>query len=106
MTPLELVTLTEVKDHLHILDTSHDSDLEMKIRAASAIVMRYIKLDAIPEEWIENHSPLVEEVPWDIHAATLLVVGELFLGREGSSGDPLTPSVKSLLWPYRKPSMA
>lgn len=104
----ELLDLDEVKRHLHILDDDdfHNDDLELKIRQASAVVMQHIKLSAIPESWITNHSPETVELPWDVHAATMLMVGELFLNRESASANVLSDTCKDLLRAYRDPTLA
>lgn len=88
---INLVSLQEAKAHLHITDadTSHDGDVMMKIRQASWIVLRFLKV-TIPEDTSpEEDSPQLDEwenegVPDDIKAYCLLVVCELFANREAS----------------------
>ena len=106
---IAIVTLEEVKEHLHIVGTQQDSDLQLKALAASAFVWTYLKVDF-------DDSPVTfpwtGEIPFDVHAATLLVVGDLVGFREGSqvvanfkNFDLLSPAVKSLLNMYRDPTL-
>jgi hypothetical protein len=84
-------------------------ELITKLQQASSIVLRHMKLEDWPDDWIletsPESSPAAYEVPGDIQAATLLVLGELFLNREGV-GDPLSKTVVTLLGGRRTPSMA
>lgn len=101
-----LVSLAQAKQHLRIdADvTDHDTDVEMKILQASAILMRHYKRDSIPAEWLLNTSPLTYEIPYDIQAATLLILGELYFNREASNVNALSPAVKALI--PRMPTLA
>jgi hypothetical protein len=109
-----LVTLDEAKIHLHIHedDDSQDLDVNLRIDAASAIVMGYIKRKTT-DEWELDTSPVQFRIPPDIKSATLLVIGELFLTREAGTSTvgsvirgPLSQTVKDILHQYRDPTMA
>ncbi len=107
---IPIVTLEEVKEHLHIYANNQDSDLTLKALAASSFVWTYLKVDF-------DASPVVfqwtGDIPFIVHAATLCVVADLNNFREGSqvvanfkNWDPLSPAVKSMLSMYRDPTMA
>jgi hypothetical protein len=115
----KLVSLEQAKFHLRIDDASSggnddDTDLELKIRAASAAVLRYIGL---VQDWLDSSGePIVESggdtaVPADVVAATLLLVGDLYKERDGKNESDwehgfLPLSVRSLLFPLRTPVIA
>jgi hypothetical protein len=101
---IELITMEEARAHLRVTGTRADEDIQLKIIAAGAILLNYIKVD-------QDESPLsmpwgAEDVPWDIKAATMLILGELFAERESGKADVLSQAVKSLLHRYRDPAMA
>lgn len=104
----DLVTLTQGKLHLNIVltDTSHDTDIAFKISQASEIVMDYIKVKVVPDEWTVNTSPVFYEIPALIQAATLLVLGELYFNRESSVANIISPAIEALLARYRDPAIA
>lgn len=100
-----LISLVEAKEHLRRTDTAADPDIQRKIYQASAIVMTHCKLSELREEWILNHSPITQEIPWDIKAATFLILGELFANRDSASNiDAILNN--GLLSAYRDPTLA
>lgn len=114
-----LVTLQQARDHLRSDDSDDDNDLELKVLAASAVVMNYIQyLDESIELFTDtNGDPLtdtdglVPDVPYAIKAATLLLIGYLYRNRDGDpdkafSHNQLPWDVTALLAPYRDPSLA
>lgn len=113
-----LVTLQEASEHLRRDTDADDADLELKIRAASGAVARYIGSSS-PYELDGNGDPVLEDgspvVLFEVRAAVLLLVGELYKNREGEQEGEipsqwgygyLPRSVVSLLYPLRHPSMA
>lgn len=98
-----LVSIEEAKQHLRILHDESDADIEMKLAAASAIVLRYHKQDAVPAEWLIG-SPFEISPPHDIKASVLLVLSELYENREAGIANPLSDAVKSLI--PRDPTLA
>ncbi len=104
----DLVTLAEGKRQLMIatLDTTHDTDVGDKITMASDIVMDYLKLAEIPDEWLTDDSPPVLVVPARVKGATLLMLTDLYENREGSKTDVISPAVKSILMRTRDPALA
>jgi hypothetical protein len=105
---VELIEFDEAKTHLRLTGTNVDADLSTKVAAASAIVLNYLKIDfdASPFAWPwadEVDTP--EEIPANVKAATLLVLGKIWWDREGA-GDPLSDAARSLLHRYRDPAMA
>jgi len=112
-----LVSLQQARDHLRSDDTADDSDLELKVLAASQVVLDYIQGDAVDGltdtdgELLTDTDGLVENVPYRMQAATLLLIGYLYRNRDGDPdkdfGENMLPlPVKALLSPYRDPSCA
>ncbi len=104
----DLVTLAEGKRQLNIavLDTTRDTDVGDKITMASDIVMDYLKLAEIPDDWYTDDSPPVLAVPARVKGATLVMLTDLYENREGSKTDVISPAVKSLLMRTRDPALA
>ncbi len=113
-----LVTLDQAKLHLRMDadDTFEDSDVTLKILAASAAVLDY--LDAAQFDFLDTSGELLEDssgpltVPYKVQAATLLLVGDLYKNREPTADDVVDPkfgygylprAVVALLYPLRIP---
>lgn len=94
-----LVTLEQVKSHLHVLedDSETNDNLDMKRLQAEEIIADYLK-SRFDATWT------LETVPGDVHAAILKVVESLVDGE--ADVDPITPGVASLLMRRRDPAMA
>ena len=105
---IALITLAELKGNVYVTagNTIYDDDLNLKIYMASAILLKYIREDEIPDEWYTDDSPPVLEVPDDVKCATILMASELFKNREASEIDVLSPTVKLLLAKYFDPPLA
>ena len=105
---IKLVTLKQTKEHLRVTHVADDDDTLGKIEQASAIVLDYLKLDAIPDGWDAGtgDSPGRKTVPFVVQAAVLLIVGELFKNREASAADLLSKTVTDLLVRWRDPAFA
>lgn len=101
---MSLVSLDEARDHLRIDTTDGDSDLQLKVDAASESVLSYLKLQTEPDP-----------VPAVVKAATLQLLGEMYKNREAEQ-DGAVPTqfgygylprpVIALLYPLRDPSLA
>jgi hypothetical protein len=114
-----LVSLQQAKDHLRVDSSDEDNDLTLKIHAASAAVLNYIRngadvfTDSAGEPILDsNDNPI--GIPYEIQAATLLMIGYLNRLRDENDntliGDGfaygyLPNPVMSLLYPYRVPSL-
>ncbi len=103
---INLVTLEKAKSHLNELGSSRDVDIQEKLDEASDIVLDYLKLDGVPDEWLASASPVEYDIPGVIQSATLLVLSELFENREASTSDPITDAVARLLMRKRDPALA
>lgn len=90
-----LVTLQEAKNHLRILSEDEDNDIQLKVDAASDILLDYIKRPDAP--WTESDAPPL------VKAATLLMVKTLF---EDAEADPINDSIIRILFRYRDPALA
>jgi hypothetical protein len=74
------VSLNDAKTHLRVKGTAHDADVQMKVDAASAIVLDYLKANADPT-WDETTTPL------PIKTAILMMTAYLY---EHRGDDPAT----------------
>ena len=114
-----LVDIETAKGHLNIIFDDGDADLMLKIRAASNIILRYLGENGLvyqqetdsdgedTELLDDNGNPVVR---YDVQAACLLLIGEMYRSREGTfpGTDPgsLPPAVVSLLSLVRDPVTA
>lgn len=116
---IELVTLEQARATLRMpesLTTENDLIVGL-IRSSSRMVLTYLKLDE--DAYLNsdgtmdlNSSTLgYDEVPEEVQAATLYLVGVLFRDRDGAESEKWTPNylpapVVSMLYPLRLPSLA
>jgi hypothetical protein len=94
----DLITLAQAKAQLRIDDTESDTELAEMVTAASAVVVGYIGGTGAP-------AYTVDTVPAAVRTAVLLVLSSLYQDREGME-DPVGVAVKSILRPFRDPSLA
>ncbi len=57
---MNLVTLERAKVHLSELPNERNDDIDSKVAEASDIIMDYLKLDDVPDEWIIGGTSPVE----------------------------------------------
>lgn len=88
-----MISLDNARYHLRIDGTEHDAEIEQKLMLAGAIVADYIGRNSQSNSDIED-------------AAIMLVLGELWLNRESSTADVLSPAVRSLLERQRVQALA
>lgn len=117
------VTLEDAKTHLRVDFDDDDADLQGKILAASSAVKNYMKTasvyepnrdaDGNPETDADGNFtyPATKRVRFEVRAATLILVGELYKNREaeqdGDAGLGMLPApVIALLYPLRDPALA
>lgn len=110
-----LVSLAQAKEHLRVDDADNDNDLILKIHAASAAVLNYIRngadvfTDSSGEPIVDsNGNPI--GIPYDVQAATLLMIGYLYRMRDNNEDGEfemgyLPKPVTALLYVYRVPSL-
>lgn len=104
MADIELISMDEAKRHLRVDFNDDDQNIDLKRKAASAIVLRYIETP--PEEWLGP-----DTTPFDIKAAALLILESLFDESEkakmiaGIAADDLQNPAVSLMYSYRMLSM-
>jgi hypothetical protein len=99
-----LVTRQQAADHLRIDDTTDEAnDLDLKIQAASEVVLDYLEMAV--DDFSDSDSDGEVEIPFQIQAAVLLLVGDMHRYRD--SGAPtyneaiLPPAVRALLYPLK-----
>ena len=110
-----LVSLAQASLHLRRDTDDDDTDLILKIHAASGAVINYLKdgatfLDSADEVDTDSFSEPIG-VPFEVQAAVLLLVGMFYLDRDGSEPDLwergyLPKAITALLYPLRDPAMA
>lgn len=110
-----LVSLAQGKEHLRVDSSDEDNDLTLKIHAASAVVLNYIRngadsfTDSAGDAIVDsNGNPL--GIPYEIQAATLLMLGYLYTNRDSDPDKAyglgtLPNDVTALLYTYRVPSL-
>jgi hypothetical protein len=110
--PLNLVTFSAAKAQLNV-DHDLDDDLIDGIRTrASGAVINYIKIDVGDSafNWVDLlGEPITDNVPPEVFAAVLLIVGAMYENRDGDvfrSPQPLSQPAMDLLWRHRDPAMA
>ena len=112
--PAQLVTLDQAKKHLRM---DHDDDDVMILEitySASAVVLNYLK-DIGNDQFMDSSGDMIAgvDVPWEIVAATLIMVGVLYRNPTGEGGtiNPaftqgyLPPPVTAMLYPLRDPAL-
>lgn len=110
-----LVSLNQASAHLRRDTSDDDTDLTLKIHAASGAVLNYLKdgatfLDSADEVEVDSFGDPVG-VPFEVQAAVLLLVGMFYMDREGVEPDIwergyLPRAVTALLYPLRAPALA
>ncbi len=110
--PMNLVTFTEAKEHLRVDHDLDDAQINRMRRQASSAVLDYMKID-IDEtafDYVDEFGePIENNIPQEIRAATLLVLGALYENRDGDefrSPQAFSQTVRDLLWRHRDPAMA
>lgn len=103
-----LVTIEEARLHLRSDTDDDDPDLTLKIHAASGAVINYLKKPA----FIDEAGAVIDgAVPFEVKAATLLMLGYLYKDRDNDEGNEyqqgyLPRPVTALLFPLRDPALA
>ena len=113
---LDLVTVDDAVRHLRLdeVGSDGDPDLELKITAASAMVLNYLKDGA--DSFLDSDGAVITDsngdpdVPAVVRAATLLVLGYLWRKRDEDesgefAGGRLPAPVRAMLGPLRDPAL-
>lgn len=114
-----LVTLEEAKYQLMMDHDQDDPYIMLLIQAASAAVVEYLKdgatfLDSSGEVPVDSAGD-PEGVPFQVKAATLILIAEWYKNREAEQDGAIDPQwgygylprpVTALLYPLRDPAMA
>lgn len=93
-----LLTMAEARSQLRLEEGDDDAAVALLVAAASEIVLDFVT-DEDAEDWTDATAP------GEVKAAARLILTELYDNR-GASSDPLSPSVRALLWRHRDPSLA
>ena len=122
-----LVSLEEAKQHLYVVHDSDDTLITAQIKAASGIVLNFLKTKRglYEPEYDENGDlvldsnddtvPIVDSsgqklIREEVRAAALIMIGILYRDRDGSEMQKwetgfLPPPVTALLYPLRDPAL-
>lgn len=120
---MQLVTKQQARDHLRSDGTDDDADLDLKISAASAAVLRYVTVSRWEPQRDEDGVPVLDsdgkEIPAtdgegakivraELQMGALLMVAYLYNERDGSNkhGDAnyLPAGVTAILGDLRRPT--
>lgn len=104
------ITLQDATQHLRVDDDADDSDITLKVHAASGAVRNYLK-SAADAYFDADGAVIAAKVPFEVQAATLLMLGYLYKQRDEDSGHEfeegkLPRPVTALLYPLRDPAFA
>lgn len=113
---IELVTLEQTKVMLRVPYNTEDDHITGLIRACSRMVLNYLKLDESAylnsDGTMDINSSTLgyEEVPEEVQAATLYLIGVLFRDRDGQEAEKwqhgyLPVPVMSMLYMLRDPTL-
>lgn len=106
---MALITIDQAKTQLRITHSNADSDILMKMEAASAIVLDYIENPDAAAEWESGSpgspgggSPLDDQALTIVQNAILMVLERLWMREQ----DILTDGIKATLRRLRDPAVA
>lgn len=97
-----MITLDDARAHLRIDGTQDDAEIELKLALADAMILAYIG-EVAPDSEAATRRQTYEGA---LDAARLLALGDLWLNREATTGDPLSPAVKNVLQLFREVAYA
>lgn len=116
MSVLKLITLEQAKTHMRASDiVGQDGDIELKIEAASAAVIDYLKSYAdrfadsnyLAED--ADDDEVADSIPPVVKLAVLMQTAHYYMDREGNVDfglGKLCPQAESLLYRLRDPAYA
>jgi Phage gp6-like head-tail connector protein len=103
---MALVSMDKAKEHLKIVTSDSDADVQLKLEQASAIVEQYCS-NRIPTDPVTPEPPAWTEttVPRPVQAAVLLVLGHLYQNRgdDMETDETLWLAIRRLLDSQRDP---
>lgn len=112
-----LISLEQGKQHLRVDNDDEDNDITLKIKGASASVLRYLKAEGIADfvdssgQLPEDSNGVVIDVPNEVESATLLMLGYLYRQRDNDDQHEyetgyLPRPVTAILYGRRDPALA
>ncbi|AGF88085.1 phage gp6-like head-tail connector protein [Salmonella enterica] len=106
---IELVTLEEIKDHLHIDHDADDGPLKEKIQEASSVLLAFIQ--GSRDKVVDETGKLIEgEALSRMKGSTMRLVGMLYRNPDGAEKEDLLHgelpfSVTCLIYDLRCPTI-
>ncbi|EAR7556235.1 phage gp6-like head-tail connector protein [Salmonella enterica] len=106
---MELVTLEEIKDHLHIDHDADDGPLKEKIQEASSVLLAFIQ--GSRDKVVDETGKLIEgEALSRMKGSTMRLVGMLYRNPDGAEKEDLLHgelpfSVTCLIYDLRCPTI-
>lgn len=99
---MPLPTVDDLKRHLRIRHGMEDADLQMKLHVAIDQAAEYLDRDIpwLAEEQPTEGGPVLEDVPFSVQAAILLLAEVHYRGHDEPCKDKETAAFR-LLWPFR-----
>ena len=115
-----MVNIDDARRHLRIDGTQDDEEINQKLIMARALISRYVGPVFTGSKYYKDfmYTQPAEVGPDDscpapeymlvsaLDAACLLALGDIWLNRESSTANPLSPAVRNLLDLYREPICA
>jgi hypothetical protein len=103
---IELINIAEAKSQIHMTSTDLDEDIALKCLEASSIIYEELNIqDESPQTYPWDDAVPAGEVPYNLKAAARLVFAELFVNRDASSADVLSPTVMRLIAKWKTPAL-
>ena len=105
------VTLQQVKDDLRVDTDVEDADIGLKLAAAQAAVLNYLKIESVDALAVGSPAVIPDRVSDAIAAATRILTAYLYRNRDTDADHEweagyLPRPVTALLYPLRDPACA
>ncbi|AOV01520.1 head-tail connector protein [Delftia tsuruhatensis] len=111
--PKPLVSLEQAKDHLRVVSSLEDADIQLKLSAATGMAVSYLDRGVFADQAdldealaADTAGPLPMVCTDMVRAGILLILGDLYTNREevvmGSTATQLPTGARACLRPLRR----